>query len=393
VTTAIDEKLPQSDVNVAEFARVVETLEERWRVAGDESYDPYDGLLYSRLPGRLRANRWSRLGLVQWHKRLPFNTRALFGIHPTRNAYAVGQLASAAIHMAAAGRATTTLRASIDERLEWLRATRVDGGWTYPFEVQTKTNHYAASLPNVISTVFAGRAFLDAFSLLHDDSALPVAADAAAFMRRELWSARGSYFGYHAGEPSLIHNANVVAADFVVHVGSLTGDDAIVEQGMAAVETSLEFLRADGSLLYGDGPALSWIDGHHTGFVIESLRRIEDAVPGAGLGDRLRAMTDFYRARLFAADGCPFQRPDRRYPIDAIAGAQGIKTFAVLGGAHCDFAVTIARFMLDNMRRRDGGFLYHRGRVHKKRVAYLRWSDAPIADALATLVHTCGDGR
>jgi rhamnogalacturonyl hydrolase YesR len=391
LTNAVDRSATSGDVDVARFARVVETLDRKWSRAGDASFDPYDGLLYSRLPKSLREHRWTRLALVQWHKRLPFNTRPLFGIVPTRNAYAVGQLASAAIRMWAAGLASEAMLASLDERLAWLKQSRVSGGWAYPFEVQTKTNHYPSSLPNVISTVFAGRAFLDATSMMKDDAGLEVAVDAAAFMRRNLWSSRGGYFSYHHGEEALIHNANILAADFVIHVGALTDDAQMVDQGLTAVETSMRCLRDDGSLLYGTGPTLGWVDGHHTGFVIESLYRMGAALSDQSFENRLRMMTDFYRARLFGHDGCPFQRPGRRYPIDAIAGAQAIKTFALLGDVA--FASSVAQFMFEAMRRRDGGFLYHRGRWHRKRVPYLRWADAPMCDALATLVLVSGGTR
>jgi hypothetical protein len=143
-------------------------------------------------------------------------------------------------------------------------------------------------------------------------------------------------------------------------------------------------VRADGSIAYGEGDHLAWVDNHHTGFVVEALREIEAHARSAGVSLPVDEMSGFYKNNLFEDDGRPLPAVGRRWPIDVIAGAQGIQTFARHpGDVAC--AQRIARFMIGRMRLSDGSFRYQRGRAHSKNVRYARWSDAPMCLAFATL--------
>lgn len=327
---------------------------------------------------------------MQLHKRSPVNLRPVFGVPPSQSSYGTGLFASAGIALERL-RADGGRRGRIARRLEWLRAARTAGGWAYPFHVETKTGSYPPTEPNVICTVFAGEAFLDAFEVLGDPDALRDAADAAAFVAQDLTVEKGSkrYFGYLRGYDPLIHNANALAARFVVRCGSLTGDGDLVAAGFDALGPTLDAIAPDGSLVYGDEPSMQWVDGHHTGFVIESLWELSRR-GRPELEARARGMASFYAARLF--DGAwPKQSPTSLYPLDTIAGAQGIQTLARLGGGHLEHARSIAGFMLSKMLTRKGTFVYMRLKTHSKRVPYARWCDAPMAYALAVLATELAD--
>jgi hypothetical protein len=336
---------------VNEWAIAAHGLMDHWSERGNRSADPYDGLAMSRIVTPERLPRSVRLCLVQLHKRSPIDLRPLFGIRPLRD----------------------------DERvrtsLSWLKAARIDGGWAYPFDVQTKTHFYPRSVPNVVCTAFAAQAFLD--SGREDD--IEVAREAATFCAQRLVVQDGGerWFGYHPGNRDLIHNANLLAA----RLCALAGDRDLAAEGVAA---SLRRQRADGSFPYGTGSRLAWVDGHHTGFVVECLHDILEAIPdGPVTEDAVLRATGFYREHLFRGDGLPRQAPERDFPVDAIAGAQGIRTFAVVGDLAR--AARVARWMVANMRRADGTFVFHRGRMLRTLVPYARWCDAPMASALATL--------
>lgn len=353
-----------------------------WAGRNNLSVDPYDGLeaLGDIAP---RAPRAIRLGLVQIHKRSPVNLRPLMRIHPLRNSYGEGLLAAAALELwQLSGEA---VRAEQAERaLVWLRMNRVRGGWTYPFHVQTKTLYYSKQTPNVVCTSFAAQSFLDAAKVKGDASYLDIAAGAAHFVATELLVEQDNrcWFGYLPGDRRLIHNANLLAARLCILVGAATPDDSLIALGQRAAASTLEQQQADGSFLYGVGGDVAWIDGHHTGFVVECLSDCAEVVPELG-GRALTSAADFYRRELFDEDGRPRQAPGRNGIVDGIAGAQGIQTFAKLG--ELDTASRVARWMIRNMRTRRGTFVYQRGRAHRKAIPYLRWCDAPMARALASL--------
>lgn len=363
---------------------MADRIERTWFDRGDRSYDPYDGLLGWFPPAPLRRHRLWRLGTVQLHKRSPVNLRRLFGIEPTRNSYGTGLFASAAIALERLG-PDSGRRARIGRRLEWLRAMRAGDGWAYPFYVETKTGSYPPTEPNVICTVFAGEAFLDANQYLGDAGALEVARDAATFVVRDLLVGAGgrSHFAYLRGYPPLIHNANVLGARFVVRCGRLIDDDEMVAAGFDAVAATVDAIGDDGSLAYGEGASLQWVDGHHTGFVVDALWHLS-RLGRPDLAEPARAMAGYYAARLFEG-GWPKQSPDALYPVDTIAGAQGIQTLARLGGEHLEHARAIAAFMLAKMTTKKGTFVYMRKKTHSKKIPYARWCDAPMAYALAVL--------
>jgi rhamnogalacturonyl hydrolase YesR len=358
-------------------------LERYWWERADRSYDPYDGLLGPFPPRRLRASRAWRLAAVQLNKRSPVNLRPLLRVPPSRNAYGVGLFASAGIALAKAGVAPG--RERIAERLEWLRAHRVRGGWPYPFPVETKTGSYPSTEPNIICTVFAAHAFLDAAEHLGDDAAAEVARAAATFVVDELTcDAASPFFTYVPGYTTLVHNANLLGAAFVARYGALSGEKAFVEAGVRCLDASVRAIGPDGALVYGGSPSMQWVDGHHTGFVVEALDSLRRDAGLATLDEPIERMAAFYESRLFR-DGRPLQAPDRPYPVDSIAGAQGIQTFAKLGGRYLGRARAVAGFMLSRMRTRAGTFVYMRRRTHSKAVPYARWCDAPMSMALAVL--------
>jgi polysaccharide biosynthesis protein VpsJ len=370
----------------AEAGRIVE----RWRARGFRSHDPYDGLETRLVPNAGRLPRPLRLALVQLHKRSPVNLRPLFRIPPSRNAYADGLFASAALWLARAGLGDG-LRAAAADCLAALEATSIRGGWTYPFDVQTKTFFYPRSTPNVVSTAFAARAFADAARIASEPAAAATAERAARFCVQELLVEEGdrTWFGYLPGDRALIHNANLLAARLCAEAGALSGDEDLGRTGLAAARTTLADQRADGAFRYGIGPHLAWIDGHHTGFVVECLADLSRLGLTEG-SEPLERASAFYAERLFTPEGAARPAPDRDHPVDAIAAAQGIQTFVVLGDL--ERAERIAGWALANLRNARGGYVFQRGRLHRKPVAYARWSEAPMALALARLAAALRNG-
>lgn len=357
-------------------------LLERWHGRDGRTYDPYDGLETKWVSSPQRLGRVARLALVQVHKRSPVNLRPLFRIAPSRNAYGEGLFASARLTLwQLLGDAMHRRRA--EEGLAWLESARVEEGWGYPFDVQTKTFFYPKTDPNIVSTAFAANAFLDAAEATGDDRWLDAAVRAARMIRRDFWVERAGrcWFAYLPGEPKLIHNANLLGVRLCTRSANLSDDGALLDAASAALETTLRHQRDDGSFLYGEDPDVRWVDGHHTGFVVECLHDVRATFPSV-VAPLVRAAL-YYAEHLFGPAGEPLPAPGRRFPLDAIAGAQGIQTFAKLGDL--SLAGRIAAWMR-GMRMRNGSFSYQRGRLHRKRVPYARWSDAPMALALTALV-------
>jgi hypothetical protein len=269
--------------------------------------------------------------------------------------------------------------------------------WGYEFDVQTRVFFYPAGSPNTIATAFAGHAFLDAFLAAGDEHHLEIAEGAAEFFLRNVPQTKageGAYFGYLPGDRTPIHNASMLVASLLARLRGVTGDSRLDEAVVAATRHFLSCQRDDGSWPYGERSDLGWVDGFHTGYVLEALLRCMAAgLPGeAGLGRAVNEALDrglsFYARALFDADGAPRYKPGSRYPIDAQCASQGIQTFALaeqLRGRGGEQARLIFAYAYAHLRTANGLMTFQRRRLWANRTPHMRWVVAPMVLALAHL--------
>jgi hypothetical protein len=363
---------------------------ERWGEARDwTGSDPYDGLNARRFDGLLRRTPVGRRVLTQVVRRSPLNLRPVLGIAPGFDAAAIASVVSAY----ARGDDPEKLR----EPLALLDALRCDGFdepcWGYHFDVQTRVFFYPRGTPNTIATSFVGLALLDAFERTGDDSLLDRAAGTARFFLSHVPQTRGdhgAFFGYLVGDRTPIHNANLLVCALLARVHSHTGEAALREASEAGVTYSLRRQREDGSWPYAERPGLGWVDGYHTGYVLDALLTCRDAGIEAASQSAIDRGLDHYQAHLFLADGTPKYTTTSVHPIDVQCVAQGIQTFALSSPARPEL-LDQARLVFDYARRRmqrpDGSFVYQRDRLWTVATPHVRWAAAPMLLALTHLLN------
>ncbi len=103
----------------------------------------------------------------------------------------------------------------------------------------------------------------------------------------------------------------------------------------------------------------------------------------------MRRGFEFYRTHFFREDGAPRYFHDRTYPIDIHCVAQGIITlteFRQLHPSSLPLASKVLQWALDNMWDEQGFFYYRVLRFTTIRTSYMRWSQAWMLLALATLL-------
>jgi hypothetical protein len=97
----------------------------------------------------------------------------------------------------------------------------------------------------------------------------------------------------------------------------------------------------------------------------------------------------FYRRHFFRADGAPRYFHDRTYPIDIHCAAQGLITLAGLYDLEPDnarLAQAVLRWTMAHMWDERGFFYYRLTRFVTIRTSFMRWSQAWMIMALATMV-------
>jgi hypothetical protein len=388
----------------AELAASLDRLE-RWGAARDWlGPDPYEGLNATRL-GLLKRRPLGRRLLIQAVKRSPVDLRRPLGIEPRHNAAAIAQLLNAYSLLAEAGREGAAERAEwAVGRLAALRcAAYPEACWSYHFDVETRFFFYGERTPNTIATAFAGLALLEHADRVGAgaEAALGLATGAGEFFLRRVPRTEGeggSYFGYLPDDRSPIHNANLLACSLLAALAARTGREDFAEAARSGVGYALAHQRPDGSWPYAEGERGGWVDGHHTGYVLDALLRCERALGAEPpIAAARRRGLDFYAARLIDADGAAGFYADELYPIDGQSLAQAMISFA-LAFEHdhderdLELAWRVFGYAARRMQRSDGAFVFQKLRLWTNRVPHVRWVQAPMLEALARLQATAGGG-
>ncbi len=358
-------------------------------------YDPYDALnsrLFTAVP--LLNSRLPRLCLTQALKRSPINIRPLALVPKTQNPKAMALFLAALVRIDRSGNAgqDDRVRLMID-RLTALRS-RDDrySCWGYSFPWQTRTIVVPRWSPNLVCTSFVANALLDAYERHPEPRCLTMAASAAKYIRNELYWTAGSTasFSYPLPDSRVrIHNANFLGAALLCRVHTHTRDRQLLGPALNVARYSASKQHADGSWDYGEEPTQRWIDNFHTGYNLCALHSIGRSLETAEFEPNVRRGLAFYRAHFFREDGAPRYFHDRTYPLDIHSVAQSIITLIALKDLDPDnvrLANAVFRWATAHMWDERGFFYYRVHRFGTIRTPYMRWSQAWMLLALATLV-------
>jgi hypothetical protein len=355
--------------------------------------------LNARRAGALRRSPLGRRLLIQLVKRSSIDLRRPLGIAPGESAAALAQVLSAQLRRGLPADRLAARAAPLVRRLEALRLGGPEPAWGYHFDVQTRFFFYPRGTPNTIATAFVGLALLDAHQALGEEALLELAVGAGEFFLRRVpqtEAAGGAYFGYLPDDRTPIHNSSLLAAALLAGAGERAGRRDFLDAAGAAVGYAIAHQRDDGSWPYAETPNGRWIDGFHSGYVLDSLLRCAGPLGDPRLHASYQRGLDFYSEHLFRADGAAKYLADSLYPIDSQCVAQGIRTFSLasaLDRRWLEPAWRVEGFALARMARPDGAFVFQRRRLWANRAPHVRWVEAPMLEALAQLRAATGAGR
>ena len=368
---------------------------DRWgTVRGWRGPDPYDALNARWLPGAARRSPLALRLVTQTVKRSPLNLRPLLGIAPGLNAATLAHAISAyARNGFLDDHAARAKLLSCSSELAALCCTTCpEPCWGYHFDVQTRAFFYPRTTPNTIATAFAALGLLDAYELAGIDHALELAVGSGEFFLRRVPQtpmAPGAYFGYLPGDATPIHNANMLVAALLSRLARLTGRTDFEDAAIPAIEFTVRRQRTDGAWPYGERSNLSWIDGFHTGYVLDCLLTcIEAGLGGAAAERAWRSGLRYYVDVLIEPDGVPRYSTASRYPIDGQSVAQALLTLSRAAPREPNLADrrwSVLSFALRELTRKDGAFVFQRGRHWVNHTAHPRWVASPMLEALAHL--------
>jgi hypothetical protein len=358
-------------------------------------YDPYDALnsrLLKRVP--FLDSKLPRLALTQLLKRSPVNLRPLLGIPKTVNPKALAVFIKAELRLMKAGMLND--ESVIDDHIIRLKDLRSEGVpyycWGYSFPWQTRGVIVPRGAPNLVCTVFAADALLDIYETMRRPGCLDMARSSAEYLLRELYWEEDNSAGFSYPTPGLklhIYNADLLGAALLCRVYSNTRDARFLGPALEAARSAAGQQNEDGSWYYGEMPAARWIDNFHTGYNLLALRDISGYAGTGEFSERIKRGLDFYRSNFFREDGAPKYFHDRTYPIDIHCVAQSIITlvsFKDFDDENLGLAASVLQWALSRMWDERGFFYYQAWPLFTNRLSYMRWSQAWMLYAMATML-------
>jgi hypothetical protein len=356
-------------------------------------HDPYDALnsrIFQKLP--FLDSRWPRLVMTQVLKRSPVNVRSLLLISKTQNSKAMSLFLVGLIRLQKAGLLKDeSLIDYMAKRLVEMRSPGVPyWAWGYSFPWQTRTIVVPVGAPNIVCTIFVTNAVLDLYEVRKDPRLLAMALSAADYISTLVWE-EGDVTSVAYPLPTLkskIHNANFLGAALLARVARLSGNRRHLELALKLARWSASKQAADGSWPYGELPKQEWIDNFHTAYNLAGLRVLGECAGTDEFEPAVRRGYDFYRNHFFLDDGTPRYFHNKTYPIDVHCVAQSILSpieFKHLDSGGVRLARSVFDWAMKNMCDERGFFYYRKLPYCTIRTSYMRWSQAWMFLALATL--------
>ncbi|HWO37038.1 MAG TPA: hypothetical protein VNO32_50320 [Candidatus Acidoferrum sp.] len=361
--------------------------------AGVDPYDALNSRIFQALP--ILDRRIPRLILTQALKRSIFDIRPLLRVSGAQNPKALGLFLMSLLKLSKLGLVHgTDPAAEMIRSLESLRSTNSKYWcWGYSFPWQTRTLLVPRWEPNLVCTTFIANALLDTYEQTGQSRFLEMALSSARFILNELyWTDGDSIAGFAYPLPSMrnnVHNGNLLGAALFCRVARHTGEKMFIEPALKVARYSASRQHNDGSWDYGEAPTQRWIDNFHTGYNLDALRTIGNALETDEFEMRVRRGFEFYRAHFFREDGAARYFHDRTYPIDIHCVAQSIITlvnFRHLDPGNIQLAQRVLDWAMKHMWDEKGFFYYRVLRTRTIRTSYMRWSQAWMLLAMSTLL-------
>ena len=374
-----------------------------WAAAeGFAGYDPFDGLesrIFQATP--LKHMALARLAWLQMVKRAAVDLRDTLRVPKGINSKGIALFALAEL-----SRFRDTLdeehKSNALEHLETLRGLAIPGetpngeptkAFGYNFDWQSRAFYAPKGTRTIVPTAFAARAFIESYQLFGDDDDLDFVVDICRFivgdLNRPHEDENTVCFSYTPRDRSLIFNASLLAGETLASASAFADDAEFMGLAAKSARYVIENQKKDGSWAYGPKLRHAWVDNFHTAFILLSLKRINEAVPEIDAANAIRRGFDFWVENLFLPDGTPMYYDSDIFPVDIHSAAAAIAVLAEFSDEDdraLPLAETVAAWTIENMRDAEGFFYYQIRKDETIRIPFIRWGQAWMAYALATLL-------
>lgn len=298
-----------------------------------EGYDPYDILSYNSYTRSLMVgfrnlspiHKISFLIVDRSNLYFPKTTRNLLGVKPLLHPTYLGCLLRAYLN-----KKDLNLN-KINEIKALLLQTNLNYKdyytWGTPFQWRSGETHYPLGTPFTVVCNWVGMGFFDAYRKLKSQEDLDVCISICEFFMNELHqvqSENGVCFSYSPLKSDVINNANLMAAEFLMIVGSEVNNQDYIDAAEKAVSFTLNTQHENGLIPYVAYGERKGNDSYHGSYEMKSLFSIYRINKDPKIKKSIDSYLDYYLKNYVQEDFSITKYPKRKYPVDGTAIADGL---------------------------------------------------------------------
>lgn len=357
-----------------------------------KSYDVFDALNSKPINRILKNQLFLRRVAIQLNARIPLNLRPVLGIKKMVHTKTISDLLS--IYSMLYKRtqkdefkikANGMYEMLLDQKIE------VDNGlgfgWGLGFPYTTRFTNANENTPNLYNTINATHSILDYYEVFNTIELDPIIKKVNHFILNYLGVVQESneiawlrYYPKQTGMPT--PNVNATSASLFVRINSFLENkipSELITQLLKFVEVAQ---NNDGSWFYTTTQNGQWIDGFHTGFILESLALIQSIDSSYKVENMLEKGTDFFLKELIDENGVPKYFHNKTYPIESQNCAQCIQTVAKLmiyNNQNLDEKLEkTINTVIETLYNENGYFYHKKDTFFTIKHYYARWSQTPM---------------
>lgn len=277
------------------------------------SHDPFDLLLSPATGWVRRACPFVARVIIRFGRHSGAGLRRLLGVPKHEEAHGLANFLTAAAMLAQDGVGWARGYVSpLVTRLLQRGIPAGDGvGWGLEFPYATRFVSVAARTPSLYTTVVALNALFAAVEIEESQTAIEAVHRGVAFVLKALGrfeQAGRWWFRYWAGCDAKFVNVQALYGSLLLRLAARGFIPEQAAAGMHALETVQAAQAEDGSWPYAMEPNGRFVDGFHTGFILQSLAEVLAEAPRfapAGLKRTMERGYAFFCTNLLSPEGLP----------------------------------------------------------------------------------------
>jgi hypothetical protein len=376
-----------------EIVSIIKDCESFIQSKNYESFDIFDALTCSWINFLTQKSVFLRRVAIQINARSPFNLHWL-GMRKMQHTKTISDMLWL-YSLQTSSRNESQIKLLLDNLIA--RAVTGKLVWGLNFNYATRFTNACPETPNLYNTCTVGLAITECFEKYDLD------LNMLETMYKDLCNTfefinegNKGFFIYYPGQKHPTYNVNALALYLFSRINfvskkEIVPQDKIKRMVNLIVSEQLE----DGSWFYSRSSKGEWVDGFHSGFIIESL--IYTFNSGMNVSEELHVSInkaiEFYLSKMFTSEGYPkyFDYSDK-YPVECQNIAQAIQTLSLIK-EYTEFNVddlldSLVKNTINDLYSGKGYFYYKKERYYLYKQNYFRWSTAPILVSLQHYLKT-----